>query len=139
MKFTYRYFALLLIFLPALCIAQGSKTLKKNNVASQTTYEYFIEEGKKDPAVEKIERYDEEGNVVELKVFNKFGEVKQWEKYSYDEDGELTEEQFLNEKGKISERVEYSYENKLITEKRYFDNKGRLVKKKAYKYEYREE
>lgn len=139
MKLSYKYLALALILAPSLCMAQGGKTLKKNNVNSQTTYEYFLSEGKKEPVVEKIENYDKEGNLTELKLFNKDGEVKQWEKYSYDEDGEVIEEQLLDGKGRISERIEYSYENKLIQEKRYFDQKDRLVKKKTYAYTYREE
>ena len=138
MKFSYRYIGLVLLFVPALCMAQGSKTLKKNNVISQTTLEYFLAEGQKDPVVEKVETYDEEGNVTEIKVFNRSGEVKQWEKFSYDEDGEVTEEQYLDEKGQITERIEYTYENKLVQEKRYFDHKDRLVKKKTYGYKYRE-
>lgn len=139
MKYSYQYIGLLLIFVPALCMAQGSKVLKRNNVVSQTTYEYFIEEGKKNPVVEKIEKYDKEGQVTELKVFNKVGEIKQWEKYSYNEDGEVVEEQILNENGKVIERIEYSFENELVREKRYFDHKGRMVKKKTYEYQYMEE
>ncbi len=129
----------LLFLIPALTFGQGSKTLKKRNVASQTVYEYFLAEGKKDPVVEKIEIYDVEGNMTEIKVFNKSGEVKQWEKYSYDENDDVVEEKYLDAKGRISERVEYTYKDKLVQEKRYFDQKGRMVKKKTYAYEFREE
>ena len=62
---------LILVFalIPALTFGQGSKTLKKRNVASQTTYEYFLAEGKKEPVVEKIDKLkledDRYKNVIE--------------------------------------------------------------------------
>lgn len=138
MKARIKIISLLLILIPALTFGQGSKTLKKKSVASQTTYEYFLAEGKKDPVVEKIETYDKEGNITEIKVYNKDGDVKQWEKYSYDENDDVIEEKFLDEKGDVTERITYIYKEKLITEKNYFDQKDRLVKKKTYTYEYRE-
>lgn len=130
---------ILLLLVPALAFGQGSKTLKKKNVVSQTTYEYFLAEGKNDPVVEKIETYDEEGNTIEVKVFNKTGGVKQWEKYNYDENDDVIEEIYLDEKGRVTERIEYTFEDKLVSEKRYYDHRDRLVKKKTYSYEYREE
>lgn len=139
MKPRFQIVGLLLILIPALTFGQGSKTLKKKNVVSQTTYEYFLDEGKKDPVVEKIERYDKEGNRTELKVFNRSGELKQWEQYSYDENDDVIEEKYLDEKGRVTERIEYTFEDKLVKEKRYYDARDRMVKKKTYAYEFREE
>ena len=130
---------ILLFLIPALTFGQGSKTLKKKNVVSQTTYEYFLAEGKKDPVVEKIETYDTAGNMTEIKVLSKLGDVKQWEQYSYDENDDVVEEKYLDERGRITDRIEYTFEDKLVQEKRYYDHRDRLVKKKTYSYEFREE
>ena len=128
MKPRIQFLSLVLILIPALTFGQGNKTLKKRNVASQTTHEYFLAEGKKDPVVEKIESYDKEGNLTEVKEFNKAGEVKAWEQYSYDENDDVVEEKYLDEKGRMTERITYVYEDKLVKEKNYYDQKDRLVK-----------
>ena len=106
---------------------------------SQTTHEYFLAEGKKDPVVEKIEIYDEEGNTIEVKEYNKSGEVRRWEQFTFDENDDVTEEKFLDAKGRVNERITYTYEDRLVREKKYYDHKDRLVKKKTYTYEFREE
>ncbi len=139
MRSKYYYIGLLLLLLPALSFGQGNKTIKRNKVASQTTYEYFLAEGKKEPVIEKVETFDENGNVLETKEFNKSGEIRFWESYTYNENGDLVEQKSMDEKGRVEERIEYVYKEELIKEKRYFDVKGRLVKKKTYSYEFREE
>lgn len=139
MKFTFRYICLILILIPTTSVGQGSKTLVRNAVSSQITYEYFLAEGIKEPVVEKIEAYDPEGNVIERKEFNSDGEVKKWKVFTYDENGDVTEEKDMDEKGRIVERITYTYKDRLIQEKKYYDRKDRMVKRKTYSYEYREE
>ncbi len=139
MRLDLRYITFLLILIPVLSIGQGSKTLVRNAVSSQVTYEYFIADGIKEPVVEKIEAYDAEGNVIERKEFNSDGEVKKWEAFTYDENGDVTEEKFMDEKGRVVERITYSYIDRLVQEKKYYDHKDRMVKRKTYAYKYREE
>lgn len=118
--------------------AQGSKTIREKKIASKTVQEYFIEEGFDDPVVESIEKYDEDGELVELQEFNKNGDVKKWEKYVYNEDGDLVEEIFLDEKGKVTLTEKNIYADGLRIEKHYFNQKGKLIKKKVYQYEHRQ-
>ena len=59
----------------------------KKGIISIIVNEYFIEEGMDEPVVESIQRFNEAGELIEIKEFNKKEEVKRWEKYVYDDDG----------------------------------------------------
>lgn len=128
----------LTIMVAGTVFAQGTKTVKAKKITSKTVNEYFIEDGEDDPVVESIERYDEEGEMVELKEMNRKGEVKRWEKYVYDDEGNLVEEQFLDVKGRITESEKNIYKDGLRIEKQYFNSRNMMYKKKVYVYEYRE-
>ena len=130
-------FILLLVAVTAVS-AQSGKTIREKKISSTTVYEYFIEEGYDEPVVESVEKYNEEGDVLELKEFNKGGEVRRWEKYVYNEDGDLVEEIFLDEKGKVTLTEKNVYADGLRIEKHYLNPKGKLIKKKVYKYEHRQ-
>jgi YD repeat-containing protein len=118
--------------------AQGAKTIKEKKIASITVYEHFIEEGMDEPVVESIERYNDQGALLELKEMNKKGEVTKWEKYAYDEEGRLVEEQFLDARGRVTTTEKNIYENGLRIEKQYYNTRNQMYKTKVYKYEYRE-
>lgn len=129
---------ILLITGTLLLSGQGKKTIREKQIESITVHEYFLEEGIEEPLVESVEKYNEDGELVELQEFNKRGGVKKWEKFIYDDDGNLVEQQFLDEKGRIDRSEKNIYKDDLRVEKHFFDEKGRLYKKKAYLYEYRE-
>jgi hypothetical protein len=128
-----------LLLLPAFIFAQDEEIIRAKKITSQTVYEYFIEEGMKDPVVERIERYDEAGNMIEEKEMNKEGDIRDWMKYKYDDKGNKVEETKINIRGGQEERIEWIYNDGLVVEKKYYDHKDRLVKRKEYKYEYRSE
>ena len=135
MKLKQPYLLSMFVMLIALPLqAQSSKKIKEKGIEKITVYEYFIEEGKKKPVVESLEIFNEEGDLVELQEFNKFGEVKRWEKYMYNEDGRLVEELFLDEKGEQIRREVSTYEDGLRVEKLYFNERDKLYKKKVYEY-----
>jgi len=138
MKFRLLTLAILVLFSSIAVSAQGRKTIRDKKITTQTVDEYFIEEGIKEPVVESIEKYNEDGELLEIQVFNKGGEIKQWEKYAYNEDGDLVEEVFFDARGRVSRTEKSTYEDGLRTEKQYFNQKGQLYKKKVYKYEYRQ-
>jgi hypothetical protein len=134
-------------FLPLLCIlvmvaatgaAQGTKTIKEKKIASRTVNEYFIEEGQDEPVVESIERYNQEGALVEVKEMNRKGEIKKWEKYLYDKEGNLVEEQFLDVKGRVTQTEKNLYKDGLRIEKQFYNSRDQLYKKKVYVYEFHE-
>ena len=127
----------LLVWLVIPVSGQGKKTLVEKGIISITVQEYFIEEGIADPIVESIEKYNTEGELVEIQEFNRLGEVKRWEKYAYNDQGDLVEEQFLDEKGKMVRMEKTIYQDGIRTEKHYFNDRNNLFKKKVYVYEYR--
>lgn len=127
----------LILILPTACFGQTRKEIREHGISSVTVEEYFIEEGMNDPVVESIERYNKDGDLVELKEFKKTGEVRKWEKYAYDEDGNLVEEVFLDEKGRVVTTEKNIYNGGLRTEKLFYNDRGDLFKKKVYQYEYR--
>ena len=127
--------ALLLIVVSA--AGQSTKTIKEKKIATVTVHEYFVEEGMDDPLVESIERYNEDGDLVELQEMSRRGEVKLWEKYVYDEKGKLVEEVFLDSKGRITRTEKSIYADGLKIEKQYYNSKDMLYKRKVYEYEYR--
>ena len=135
-----KIFALLALMtmLAGTVFAQGTKTVKAKKITSKTVNEYFIEDGEDEPVVESIERYDEEGEMVELKEMNRKGEVRRWEKYVYDEEGNMVEEQFLDVKGRVTKTEKNIYKDGLRIEKQYYNSRNTLYKKKVYVYEYRE-
>lgn len=118
--------------------SQSKKEIREKGIASTTVQEYFIEEGMKEPVVESVEKFNMEGELVEIQEFNRRGEVRKWEQYVYDEDGELIEEIFLDQKGKIERTEKNIYRDGLRMEKEYYNNRGRLYKRKVYIYEYRQ-
>jgi len=125
------------LVLTASLSAQDRKDIRDAGIVSRTVNEYFIEDGIKEPLIESVQKYDEDGEVVELKEFNKRGEITRWEKYTYDEDRNIIEEQFLDEKGKVSRTEKTLWKDGFKTEKQYFNNRSKLIKKKLYVYEYR--
>lgn len=117
---------------------QSAKTIREKKIASRTVQEYFLEQGMKNPVVESIEHYDEEGNLLEIKEFNSKGQVKLWEKYTYDEEGELVETRFFNARGNLESKEINVYSDGLRIEKQYYNSKEKLVKRKVYEYEFRD-
>ncbi len=127
----------LVLSLTASVFAQDRKDIRDRGIISRTVNEFFIEEGVKEPLIESFQKYNEDGEVIEVKEFNKRGEITLWEKYSYDEDRNIIEEVFLDEKGKVTSSEKTIYEDGLKVEKQYYNNKEKLYKKKVYVYEYR--
>ena len=137
MQFGKKNLAILIMLLLAGSLSgQTKKIIRSKGIVSNTTLEYFIEEGMDEPVVETVEKFNKDGELVEIQEFNKRGEVRLWEKYTYDADGNLVEEVFLDEKGKISTTEKNIYKDSLRVEKQYFNAKGKLFKKKVYEYEY---
>lgn len=129
---------LVLVFVLTASFGQSKKTIRDMGITSVTVQEYFLDEGMDEPVVESIEKYDEEGELIELQEFNKEGEVKKWERYVYNSEGQLVEEIFLDERGRVEETEKNIYRGELRVEKQFYDNRGRMYKKKVYEYEYRD-
>ena len=124
-------------FVSASLIGQSTEIIKEKKIVTRTVQEYFIGEGMDEPVVESIERFNERGDLIEIKEFNSRGEIKLWEKYSYDSEGNVVEEVFLDAKGRIEQTEKSIYSDGLRIEKQYFNNNEKLYKRKVYEYEYR--
>ena len=118
-------------------LGQDASKIQEKKIAARTVYEYFVEEGLDEPVVESVERYNERGDLLEIKEFNSKGEVKRWEKYDYDESGHLVEEVYLDGKGKVQRTEKSVYSDGLRVEKLFYNKKDKLYKRKVYEYEYR--
>jgi YD repeat-containing protein len=118
--------------------AQGTKTIKAKKITTKTVNEYFLEEGEDEPVVESIERYDEAGELVEVKEMNRKGDIRKWEKYAYNEEGKMVEEHFLDARGRVTRKEKNIYKDGLRIEKQYYNTRDLMYKKKVYEYEYRE-
>lgn len=118
-------------------LGQDVSKIQEKKIVSRTVYEYFVEEGLDEPVVESVERYNERGDLLELKEFNNKGEVKRWEKYAYDEQGNLIEEIYLDGKGRIQRTKKSVYSDGLRVEQLYYNKKDKLYKRKVYEYEFR--
>jgi hypothetical protein len=118
-------------------MGQNTETIKERKIVTRTVQEYFIEEGMDEPVIESLERYNEDGNLIEIKEFNNKGEVKLWEKYDYNEEGKVVEVIFLDAKGRVESKEKSIYSDGLRIEKQYYNKKDKLVKRKVYEYEYR--
>ncbi len=118
-------------------MGQNTETIKERKIVTRTVQEYFIEEGMDEPVIESLERYNEDGNLIEIKEFNNKGEVKLWEKYDYNEEGKVVEVIFLDAKGRVESKEKSIYSDGLRIEKQYYNKKDKLVKRKVYEYEFR--
>jgi IMP dehydrogenase/GMP reductase len=118
---------------------QSKKMIRDKGIISVTVREYFIEEGMDKPVVESVEKYNGEGELIEIQEFNRLGEMSKWEKYAYDEEGNLVEEVFLDQKGKVTRTEKSIYQEGLRVEKQFYNDRGRLYKKKEYLYEYHQQ
>jgi len=136
MERKYPVIAVMLCLAAPGLLGQSGKTIKEKGIASMTVHEYFLDEGMDTPVIESIERYNEEGDLTEIKELNKRGEVTRWERYVYDAEGRLVEETFLDEKGDTIRIEKTIYREDLRVEKDFYDQRGRLFKRKEYIYEY---
>jgi hypothetical protein len=116
---------------------QSTKIIKEKKIATQTVQEYFIDKGMDEPVIESLEKYNEDGKLIEIQEFNSRGEVKLWEKYAYDNEGRVVEEIFLDTKGRVERTEKSIYSDGLRIEKQYYNNRDKLYKRKVYEYEYR--
>jgi len=119
-------------------MGQDRETIKEKKIASRTVHEYFLEQGMDKAVVESIEKYDENGKLIEIKEFNSKGEVKLWEEYIYNEEGKVEEARYFNARGKLESKEKHIYSDGLRTEKLYYNSKDKLVKRKVYEYEFRD-
>lgn len=141
--------------------SQSKKEIKEAGIKSKTEKTQITEKGKSVTFTESIEKYDADGNVIELIEYEENGDTKKHIVYSYNEKGKLIKESKINpitkkeksyieyvygEKNKLVKQTEYrnnklyttteySYEGEFKTLKRVFNSKNKLIESKIYTYE----
>lgn len=117
--------------------AQSKKDLKDAGVASRTETTVVTKKGTTVQYVESVEKYDENGNKLEVIEYSSNGDISQYVQYTYNDKGKVIKEVKLNPASKQpNSTIEsiYSEDGKLITEN-YYDKTNQLKKTVDYAYD----
>lgn len=150
------------ISLSPLVFSQSKKEIKEAGVIARTENTSKLVKKSMVNYVESTEKYDENGNRIEVIEYKSDGDIKNFDRYEYNEKGKLVKEihidplskkpketieyfyneddkiiteLYYNKKNELSKTVEYVYENKLKTEKKTTNEKGKIIETKKYTYE----
>ena len=112
--------------------------------------------------LESTEKYDKNGNRIELIEYKSDGDIKRFNKFEYNDNGKVIYEQHIdpitkkpketieftysegdglikevhyNNKLQLTQTVVYTYENHLKTEKKTTNSTGKVIESKTYTYE----
>jgi hypothetical protein len=150
------------ISLSPLAFSQSKKEIKEAGVIARTENTSKLVKKSMVNYVESTEKYDENGNRIEVIEYKSDGDIKNFDQYEYNEKGKLVKEfhidplskkpketieyfynedekiikeLYYNKKNELNKTVEYVYENKLKTEKKTTNEKGKIIETKKYTYE----
>jgi len=115
--------------------AQSRKERDSLGITEKKTLEvdYMDSNGKEQ--VERIERYDDDGRMVEEIDYDSNEKVKSHIQYVYENDF-LIKEIYLDHKGKLEKYFVYTYDaDGLKVSKKNFDAKDKIYKEKRYRYQ----
>lgn len=152
----------LLLSISTYISAQSKKELKDAGVVSRTENTSKLEKKVMINYVESIEKYDDNGNKIELVESKSNGDIKTFDQFEYNDKGKLIKEYhidpvskkpketveyiyneedklikeiYFNKKNEINKTVDYTYENKLKTQKKISNGSGKVIETKTYTYE----
>lgn len=127
-------FAIAFIGLSIDAEAQSRKKIDSLQIIEKAFYDidYLDSYGKE--VLVKIERFDEQGELIEEIEYEDNGKIKKHTQYEYM--GELLiRESSLDNKGKVESRIEYEYDaDGLRISRKHYDAKGRITKERNYRY-----
>lgn len=153
---------LLLLFIHVVIFGQSKKDLKDASVISRTEKNSKFEKKSTINYVESTEKYDNNGNKIEVIEYKSDGDIKVFDQFEYNDKGKLTKERhidpiskkpvetieyfyneedkvikeiYYNKKNEVYKTAEYTYTNKLKTEKKITNSKGKVIETKTYTYE----
>lgn len=152
----------LLLSIPVVVLAQSKKVLKNAGVVSRTEKTNKVDKKGTINYLESTEKYDSNGNRIEVIEYKSDGNIKKYNKFEYNDKGKLIYEQhidpitkkpketieftysevdglikevYYNNKLQLSKTVVYTYENQLKTEKKVTNSAGKVIETKTYTYE----
>jgi hypothetical protein len=127
----------LFLLVYASCSQAGAQSRKERDSLGITEIEYYEVDytnsnGKE--YLEKIERFDGRGELIEEIKYDRDNRITEHIRYEYD--GKLLmKEIYLDHKGRVDKTYVYEYDpDGLKISKKYFDNKDRIYKEKRYRY-----
>ena len=127
----------LFLLLFASCGQAGAQSRKERDSLGITQIEYYEVDYKDSNGkeyLEKLERFDERGELIEEIKYDRDGKVKEYIQYIY-EGKLLMKEIYLDHKGNLEKTYVYEYDpDGLRISKKFFDNKDRIYKEKRYRY-----
>ncbi len=153
---------ILLFSITGLLFSQSKKDLKDAGIISRTEKTSKVEKKTTITFVESVEKYDDNGNKMEVIEYKSDGDIKvytQFEyndkgklvketeidplskktkstvEYSYSDDDKLIKEGYYNKKNELVKTVEYTYDGKIKTEKKVTNAAGKVIETKTYSYE----
>jgi len=115
--------------------AQSRKERDSLGITEKKFFEvdYMDSNGKEQ--LERIERYDDNGEMIEEIDYDKNGKVKQHIQYVYENDL-LVKETYLDNKGKLEKYFVYTYDaDGLRVSKKNFDAKDKIYRERIYRYQ----
>jgi hypothetical protein len=157
---------LLFLLFPVCLMAQSKKELKDAGIISRTEKTTKVEKRTTVNYTESVEKYDNNGNKIELIEYKSDGDIKTYNQFEYNEKGKLVKEfridaiskkpketieyqyneedklvkeLYYNKKNELTKTNEYTYVNKLKTEKKTTNANGKIVETKTYTYEYQKQ
>jgi hypothetical protein len=141
MKTKTSYYSLIIIQLFLIICAGNSLDAqsRKERDSLNITEKKFIEvdylDSNGEELLERIERYDENGRMIEEIEYDNSEKIKKHIRYEYENDL-LMKEIHLDHKERIERTEVYEYdEDGLKISKKYFDAKNRIYKEKRYQYQ----
>ena len=115
--------------------SQSKKEVKKLGIKSSVTVVTESIEGKEKTRTDMSQKFDKNGNVIELIEYNKDGSIKKKEAQTYNKNNDITEELIFDEKGNLKKKITTEYNsNKDKTFETTSDANGKLLEKTQHGY-----
>lgn len=118
--------------------SQSKKKVKNLGIESVTVVKEDYEDSNGKEILRSETVFDENGNIIKLKDYDKTGKLREIVTYEYNSDNDKIKEVRYRPNNKVDETITYSYENGIITERCKYDASNRLLSKKKYIYKFKD-
>lgn len=119
--------------------SQSRKKAERLSIESVTEIKVDYENSNGKETIRSVKVFDENGNIIEEKDYDKSGKLQERITYEYNEDNDKIKETRFRSNNKVEESFTYKYENGLMVERCKYDASNRLIWKRKYVYKFSEE
>ncbi|MBN2214061.1 MAG: hypothetical protein JW723_07445 [Bacteroidales bacterium] len=127
---------LLSLLVLSVCLFVSAQSERKVRATEIVAKEIWNHTNSKSIFLEGIDRFDEEGNLIEEIKYNPDGSIRKHFKYTFNENNDILTEIEYDASGRVIYKTEHVYEGLLKISKKEFNEKGKLVSSKVYKYKF---